>query len=54
MTSADAAAHLGVAEGTVSSWRARGVGPRHLTLARRVHLYRAEDLDSWRKLNAGS
>lgn len=47
LTSAQAAAFLGVKTATLSDWRYRGRGPRYVKMGRRVH-YRYSDIIEFR------
>ena len=47
LTSAQAAAFLGVKVATLSDWRYRGRGPRYVKMGRRVH-YRYSDIVEFR------
>lgn len=46
LNTADVAKMLGVSEGSVHMWRARGVGPKYIKMGRPV-FYRAEDVRAW-------
>ena len=48
LSSAQAAAFLGVKVATLSDWRYRGRGPRYVKMGRRVH-YRYSDLIEFRQ-----
>ncbi len=48
LTTADAAAHIGVAPSTLAHWRSAGdPHPPALRLGRRALRYRVADLDAW-------
>lgn len=46
MTSAEAAERMGITEGTLRVWRARGRGPVFSRFAGRI-FYRKADVDAW-------
>jgi predicted site-specific integrase-resolvase len=46
LTPADASLRLGVAAGTLKTWRYRGTGPAYVRVGRHVR-YRSEDLAEW-------
>lgn len=47
LSSAEAAAALGVTAKTLANWRAGGLGPRPTRLGQNKVLYRVADLDAW-------
>lgn len=47
MTPPEVAEYLHVAEGTLTQWRYRGVGPKYLSISNAVVRYRETDLESW-------
>lgn len=47
LTSAQAAAHLGMAPATLKKWRGKGLGPRYLRLPTGMIRYAQADLDEW-------
>lgn len=48
VSSRGAAAHLGIAEGTLRKWRMRSFGPRFQRIGGKIRYLRA-DLDNWLK-----
>lgn len=48
MTTAEAAAYLGITEGTLHNWRSNDAGPDYAMIGRRIR-YAAEDIDAWRR-----
>jgi hypothetical protein len=51
MTPADAAAYVGVKEGTLAQWRCKGIGPRFVKFGRLF--YFQVDLDDWIRRASG-
>lgn len=55
LTTAEAAAYLKVAPGTIENWRVRKVGPPYLRLNGRTVRYRQDELEEWvRQQGAGT
>ena len=47
MTPRQAAHYIGVSDGALRLWRARGEGPRFFKAGEKLIRYRRGDLDSW-------
>lgn len=47
LTSADAAAAIGIDPGTLRNWRSQGRGPAYVRISGNKILYRVADLEAW-------
>jgi predicted DNA-binding transcriptional regulator AlpA len=47
LTTAEAAALIGVKKRTVDDWRTTGAGPRYVKISHRCVRYRPKDIETW-------